>query len=460
MSDFSNISLKNKQKYDKDYDDDDVVNDEDEEEHNYYDDEDDENEYHSQNNNRHSSNNFDYSDDTVLSIPEPPPQNVYFPDSVRKNPAEHRGAMDRFGVEISGSRGDDVPFTDYAPHVFRYLRTSCYGISDKKYLDSILPEDTEQCIGEIVAKFSEGRSGAFFFYTKDNKYLIKTLTTNEAQLLLQILPKYKDYYVREKGSYLAKFFGLHSIKLYSLVIYFVVMENVFPPNTEPQETYDIKGSWIARHTNHHSDAGKLMKDEDLHKQLLLNDDVSSKMFDQLYKDSDFLEKCGIMDYSLLLGIYYMGIDPEQIEKTPEDDLDDDKYNNDNDQDENDINENNKTIDDNNRLNQRIVDQHKHFYRTRAQTYHTVMKNVGNRKSAIKAKMIEGPGIYYIGVIDILQKWNTSKILERIFKVYFRCLNKDGISCVEPSFYRRRFLEKMKFIGIKPNQRRTSSKKYQ
>eukprot|EP00483_Globobulimina_turgida_P001467 UN01469 len=93
------------------------------------------------------------------------------------------------------------------------------------------------------------------------------------------------------------------------------MENVFPGNTEPQETYDLKGSWIARHTNHHSDEGKLMKDEDLHKQLLLNNHMSSKIYSQLYKDTEFLEKEIIMDYSLLLGIYYMGIDPESIENT-------------------------------------------------------------------------------------------------------------------------------------------------
>merc|ERR1712087_422494 len=120
------------------------------------------------------------------------------------------------------------------------------------------------------------------------------------------------YYTQQSGSYLSKFCGLHAIKLYSLTIYFVVMSNVFPPKAEPQETYDVKGSWVARHTNHHSDAGKLMKDEDLHKQLLLDAKVSGRIYSQLHSDSLFLEQCDIMDYSLLLGIYYMGIDPQKM----------------------------------------------------------------------------------------------------------------------------------------------------
>ena len=177
-------------------------------------------------------------EDIMLSIPEPIPQKVYFPYSIHKKPEQQRGAIDRFNIQIPGSNGDAVPFTSFGMHVFRYLRTKCYGISDKQYIESILPE-TSECIGEIVANFSEGRSGAFFFYTKDNKYLIKTLHADEAQLLVQILPDYMNYYIKNQGSYLAKFLGLHSIKLYSLVIYFVVMSNVFPPNIDPQETYDI-----------------------------------------------------------------------------------------------------------------------------------------------------------------------------------------------------------------------------
>jgi len=64
-------------------------------------------------------------------------------------------------------------------------------------------------------------------------------------------------------------------------------------------------------------------------------------------------------------------------------------------------------------------------------------------------VIEGPGIYFIGLIDTLQAWTTEKKIERFIKRFFRFKDKNGISCVEPNFYRKRFLRKMFMIGIRP-----------
>ncbi|ETO06745.1 hypothetical protein RFI_30648 [Reticulomyxa filosa] len=152
---------------------------------------------------------------------------------------------------------DDLkaPFTDYCPHVFRYMRTKIYGINDRDYLSSVQQGTDEKHISDIVSKFSEGRSGALFFYTMDNKYIIKTVSQSEAQLLLNILPQYKEHMDMYRDSYLNKFLGLHSLKMYRLEIYFVVLANVFVPNFEPHEKYDLKGSWIDRHTNHHVELG-------------------------------------------------------------------------------------------------------------------------------------------------------------------------------------------------------------
>ena len=58
-------------------------------------------------------------------------------------------------------------------------------------------------------------------------------------------------------------------------------------------------------------------------------------------------------------------------------------------------------------------------------------------------------VYIQYLIIQSQEWNTKKKLERLAKVYLRCKNKNGISCVEPDFYRKRFLRKMFRIGIAP-----------
>ena len=54
----------------------------------------------------------------------------------------------------------EMPFRDYAPHVFRYLRTQVYGVPDAEYLQSVRPSDSKKDIQDLAkAKFSEGRSG-------------------------------------------------------------------------------------------------------------------------------------------------------------------------------------------------------------------------------------------------------------------------------------------------------------
>merc|ERR1712228_97542 len=143
-----------------------------------------------------------------------------------------------------------VPFKDYAPHVFRYLRQQIYGISDNEYLQSVGFQNEEQR-NSVKEKFSEGRSGAFFFFTHDSKYIIKTVTKAEASLLLKILPTFVKHYAKNPNTLINRFFGLHSLTMYNLVLYFVVLENVFVAGSKPHECYDIKGSWIDRHTNHH-----------------------------------------------------------------------------------------------------------------------------------------------------------------------------------------------------------------
>lgn len=44
---------------------------------------------------------------------------------------------------------------------------------------------------------------------------------------------------------------------------------------------------------------------------------------------------------------------------------------------------------------------------------------------VPAEVVEGPSIYYMGLIDILQEWTWTKRLERYFKSTCLCLDKDG-----------------------------------
>lgn len=61
---------------------------------------------------------------------------------------------------------------------------------------------------------------------------------------------------------------------------------------------------------------------------------------------------------------------------------------------------------------------------------------------LHASEIFGPGTYYMGMIDILQKWTWGKRGERFIKSVVLGKDGDGISAVGPAAYRTRFLEAM------------------
>ena len=65
----------------------------------------------------------------------------------------------------NSNNAKNTPFRDYAPHVFRYLRTQVFNVSDVEYLQSIRPTDSSKDLQALAkAKFSEGRSGYVFFF--------------------------------------------------------------------------------------------------------------------------------------------------------------------------------------------------------------------------------------------------------------------------------------------------------
>ena len=87
------------------------------------------------------------------------------------------------------------------------------------------------------------------------------------------------------------------------ILDFVVMENVFPADLQPNEVYDLKGSWVGRYTHYGVHSGKVMKDMDLKRYIIVDKATRTTMLKQMDRDTAFLERCNVMDYSLLMGIY-------------------------------------------------------------------------------------------------------------------------------------------------------------
>ena len=69
-------------------------------------------------------------------------------------------------------------------------------------------------------------------------------------------------------------------------------------------------------------------------------------------------------------------------------------------------------------------------------------NDSGYQTAYKTRVIEGPGLFYLGIIDYLQKYTLMKRLERLWKRFVRGLDKQGISDVPPREYRDRMMERV------------------
>jgi hypothetical protein len=65
----------------------------------------------------------------------------------------------------------------------------------------------------MVFKAGEGagRSGSFFFFSHDRKFIIKTMTQDELDLYLERLPAFKQYFNSNDDSLLAKIFGVFTV---------------------------------------------------------------------------------------------------------------------------------------------------------------------------------------------------------------------------------------------------------
>lgn len=60
------------------------------------------------------------------------------------------------------------------------------------------------------------------------------------------------------------------------------------------------------------------------------------------------------------------------------------------------------------------------------------------RGGMQAQVVEGPGIYFMGLIDVLQRYTFQKRMERFVKTRLLCHSNKGISAVPPAPYARRF----------------------
>ena len=187
--------------------------------------------------------------------------------------------------------------------MFRHLRAK-FKLDPADYLMSLT---SKYILSELG---SPGKSGSFFYFSRDYEYIIKTIHHAEHKLLRRILRDYYHHIEHNPNTLISQFYGLHRVKIpYGRKIHFVVMNNLFPPHRDIHHMFDLKGSTI----------GRDFREEDVEKnpratlkdlnwmrrdrRLELGPMKRDVLLAQLRRDVALLTKLKIMDYSLLIGIH-------------------------------------------------------------------------------------------------------------------------------------------------------------
>lgn len=219
----------------------------------------------------------------------------------------------------------------YAPSAFQIIRKADH-VNKEDMIKSLMPSmnreqifKSNQNTAGVGSRINGGgSSGSFFFFTQDNKYVVKTVNDTEIKKILAVLPALIQYYEQNEQNNqqtrLASLYGLYEVKLQGHnSTKFMIMKNELNLISEDNEIilkFDLKGSQVNRSAFQKGDVMQnfklmksvTMKDNDFtvlrqHKNLINIGSRDRHHLMQIIKaDVKFLASQNIMDYSLFIGI--------------------------------------------------------------------------------------------------------------------------------------------------------------
>ena len=343
-----------------------------------------------------------------------------------------------------------IKVTNYAPKSFAYLR-NLENINIDEMIESFLPKNNKQGLSK-----SQGKSGSFFISTDDNKYMIKSLKSDEIDLIRNgFLKKYIGHIEETKNqSLLCRLYGMFNITLaQNDEILIIVMRNVIgelKDNTVIK--FDLKGSTYKRKEDFDANDinNKVMKDLNFN-EIEQNIMISKQRIDHLRNiislDSKFLSESELMDYSLFLvkltlnkeeaeEIFGQNIKKDQESAVKQ--LFSSQFSNES---------QNQNIDNETKKEEEEINNENSILKIEP----LKIENEGKKKfSDIKyykqylyPSLNQGTG-YIISIIDYFQYFNFFKVVEAgiisKFKTGLKKKNNNTISCVDPKTYSERFIK--------------------
>eukprot|EP00475_Leptophrys_vorax_P034566 TRINITY_DN5599_c0_g2_i1.p1 TRINITY_DN5599_c0_g2~~TRINITY_DN5599_c0_g2_i1.p1 ORF type:complete len:557 (-),score=156.38 TRINITY_DN5599_c0_g2_i1:200-1870(-) len=361
-----------------------------------------------------------------------------------------------------------------------------YGVSEAEIADSICAK-----VG-MSGGVSKGKSGSFIFFTKDLKFVLKSLTAKESDLLeFRMMPEYAKYVSMFPHTLIPRLLGTYRISMpdSSQTWRIMVMNNVLETSLYIHERYDLKGSIIGRAASAKEKAkyGKetVMKDLDFKdngRSITISRQTRFALLLQIENDIKFLKDLGIMDYSLFVGIHFYGEELPSTVDASENTTAEDGFSELKEQVSEDSNASQLTL-------THIRKNSGHFEQLKAKIQaqasfeiehqdSSEMRTSGSDDFASEPERspqkslpsivvpvtpkfqslfkVDDGGLrsrlptgalrnehYFIGIIDILQTYDVGKVMETGLKSIKH--NKDKLSSVEPEQYMERFLAYVKTI---------------
>ena len=209
----------------------------------------------------------------------------------------------------------------FSDNMAKFYCRVCFADQFVKLRKLIFPDGEERYIRSLSRCFTwlarGGKSGSSFCKTQDDRFILKQMSRYEVQSFSEFAPHYFDYitnaHARNKPTALAKIVGVYKIGYQNsktgaaMKQDLLVMENLFY-NRNVTQIFDLKGSARNRLV---STFGKRVEDLVLMDENLLKASVDSPLYvfphskavltSAITRDTQFLAKEWVMDYSLLVG---------------------------------------------------------------------------------------------------------------------------------------------------------------
>lgn len=157
------------------------------------------------------------------------------------------------------------------------------------------------------AKESAGKSGSFFFFSFDRRFIIKTMNTSEKKVFIDALPHYMQHLKMNPKSLIARIYGIFTVEMEDIQpVDLLLMANCAHCGSDIENVFDLKGSFVNRKVDDFSDATDCLKDINLleiaREKKFLNFQRADmrEIMKMMFKDVKFLNSHNLMDYSLLL----------------------------------------------------------------------------------------------------------------------------------------------------------------